>query len=215
MPQDVDARRAWSTPECRKASLDRKGAGRAAFAARHCPVVELRARNRLHSAQKKSQQCRVSFSGTLLEAVKGDALEIDELVVRYRFKRRYRYLWLVVSRLTHQVLAWIVDDRSEQTLQKLWWMVPAAYRRKLVYTDFYEAYAKWFAPWQHRPCAKGEGKTSVIEGLNNKWRNRISGLVRKTVCVRYWQELENRLWIVIQTHNQLCLRQIEKLTSTV
>jgi IS1 family transposase len=67
-----------------------------------------------------------------LEAIKGDALEIDELVIRFRFKRRYRYLWLVVSRLTHQVLAWIVGDRSERTLQRLWWQVPPAYRRKLV-----------------------------------------------------------------------------------
>ena len=122
----------------------------------------------------------MSFGGTLLPAISGDALEIDELVIRYRFKRRYRYLWLVVSRLTHQVLAWIVGDRSEKTLQRVWFEVPAAYRRKLVYTDFYEAYAKWFAPWQHRPSEKGEGKTSVIEGLNNKWRNRVSGLVRKT-----------------------------------
>ena len=95
-------------------------------------------------------------------------MEIDELVIRFRFKRRYRYLWVVVSRLTHQVLAWRVGDRSEKTLQKLWFQVPAAYRRKLVYTDFYEAYAKFFAPWQHRPCEKGSGKTSVIEGLNNK-----------------------------------------------
>jgi len=83
----------------------------------------------------------VSFPDTLLPAVAGDALEIDELVVRFRFKRRYRFLWLVVSRLTHQVLAWQVGDRSERTLQKMWFQVPAGYRRKLVYTDFYEAYA--------------------------------------------------------------------------
>jgi DMSO/TMAO reductase YedYZ molybdopterin-dependent catalytic subunit len=29
------------------------------------------------------------------------------------------------------------------------------------------------------PCDRGSDKTSVIENLNNKWRNRISGLVRK------------------------------------
>lgn len=61
----------------------------------------------------------MSFPDTILPPVSGDALEIDELVVRYRFKRRYRYLWIVVSRLTHQVLAWRVGDRSENTLQKL------------------------------------------------------------------------------------------------
>ena len=136
-----------------------------------------------------------------MPAIQGDALEIDELVIRYRFKRRYRYLWLVVSRFTHQVLAWKVGDRSEKTLQKLWFEVPAAYRRKLVYTDFYEAYAKFFRSWQHRPCDKGSGKTSVIEGLNNKWRNHISGLVRKTVCVQHLDDLEKRLWMVTAKHN--------------
>ena len=146
-----------------------------------------------------------------MPAVKGDALEIDELVIRFRFKRRYRYLWLVISRLTHQVLAWRVGDRSEKTLQKLWFQVPPAYRRKLVYTDFYEAYAKWFAPWQHRPCTKGSGKTSVVEGLNNKWRNRVSGLVRKTVCVRYLDDLEKRLWLVTARHNLDQIEQLEKL----
>ena len=77
--------------------------------------------------------------------------------------------------------------------------------------DFYEAYANHFACWQHRPSDKGSGKTSLVEGLNNKWRNRVSGLVRKTVCVQSLDDLQRRLWIVIETHNQLCLKQIEKL----
>lgn len=171
----------------------------------------MRARDGASGAQKKSQASRLSFADTLLAAVSGDALEIDELVVRFGFKRRYRYLWLVVSRLTHQVLAWKVGDRSEKTLQKLWWQVPTAYRRKLVYTDFYETYAKCFASWQHRPCDKGSGKTSVIEGLNNKWRNRVPGLVRKTVCVQHLDDLENRLWMVTAKHNLDQIKYLEKL----
>jgi IS1 family transposase len=156
----------------------------------------------------------LSFPETLLPAVSGDALEMDELVVRYRFKRHYRYLWLVVSRFTHQVLAWRVGDRSEETLQKMWFQVPPEYRRKLVYSDLYEAYAKFFKSWQHRPSEKGSGKTSVIEGLNNKWRNRVSGLVRKTVCVQSLADLNRRLWIVLEAHNQCCLKQLQKLIAT-
>lgn len=153
----------------------------------------------------------MSFPHTLLPAIKGDALEIDELVIRFRVKRRSKYLWLVISRITRLVLAWRVGDRSEKTLRKLWFQVPPDYRRKLVYTDFYEAYASFFRAWQHRPSEKGSGKTSVIEGLNNKWRNRVSGLVRKTVCVRYLDELESRLWMVLEGHNQLTLEKLEKL----
>jgi IS1 family transposase len=103
---------------------------------------------------------------------------------------------------------------SEKTLQKLWFQVPAPDRRKLVYTDFYEAYAKWFSSWQHRPCEKGSGKTSVIEGLNNKWRNRVAGLVRKTVPVQHLPDLERRLSIVLGKHNRDQIRHLEKLCST-
>ena len=149
----------------------------------------------------------------MLPALTGDALEIDELVIRFGCKRRYRYLWLAISRLTRQVIGFYIGDRSTSTksLQCLWFALPADYRRKLVYSDFYEAYAKWFASWQHRPSDKGSGHTSVVEGLNNKWRNRISGLVRKTVCVRYLEDVERRLWLVIQGHNQFRLQQLAKL----
>ena len=166
---------------------------------------------RARGAQKKSHQARLNFPDTLLPAIHGDALEVDELVIRFRFKRRYRYLWLAISRLTRQVIGFYIGDRSVKSLQCLWFSLPADYRRKLVYSDFYEAYAKWFAPWQHRPSDKGSGKTSIVEGLNNKWRNRISGLVRKTVCVRYLEDLERRLWLVLHGHNQLCIEQLEKL----
>ena len=80
--------------------------------------------------------------------------------------------------------------------------------------DFYEAYVKLFRAWQHRPSGKGSGETCLVEGLNNKWRNRVSGLVRKTVCVQSLADLDKRLWIVLETHNQLCLKQLEKIVST-
>ena len=153
----------------------------------------------------------MSFPDTLLPAIQGDALEIDELVIRFRCKRCYKYLWLAISRLTHQVVGFWIGDRSSKSLWQFWFSLPAGYRRKLVYTDFYEAYAKLFSAWQHRPCSKGSGQTSIVEGLNNKWRNRVSGLVRKTVCVRYLDDLQRRLWIVIEEHNLRCLKQLEKL----
>jgi IS1 family transposase len=153
----------------------------------------------------------LSFPDTLLPAIQGDALEIDELVIRFRCKRCYKYLWLAISRLTHQVVGFCIGDRSFGTLWDFWFSLPSAYRRKLVYTDFYEAYAKLFRSWQHRPCDKGSGKTSIVEGLNNKWRNRVSGLVRKTVCVRSLEDLQRRLWMVLEKHNQLCLKHLEKI----
>jgi insertion element IS1 protein InsB len=133
------------------------------------------------------------------------------LVVRYRRRRRYRYLWIAVSRLTRQVLAFCVGDRSQKSLRTLWSRVPPVYRRKLIYTDEYEVYAAFFRPWQHRPSPKGSGRTSVAEGLNNKWRNRLAGLVRRTVCTRYEADLVRRLRLVFDQHNRLCHRRIEYL----
>lgn len=146
-------------------------------------------------------QSRVKFPDTLLPAVVGDDLEIDEVATVI-------FGWSLRA-LRISFLVWRVRDRSEKTLQKLWFQVPACYHRKLVYTDFYEAYATFFAPWQHRPSGKG----SVIEGLDNKWRNRVAGLVRKTVCVQSLADLNNRLWVVLEAHNRLCLKQLERLTA--
>ena len=55
---------------------------------------------------------------------------------------------------------------------RLFLQVPALYRRKLVYTDFYEptsSSSRSGSTGLATPCDKGSGKTSVIEGLNNKW----------------------------------------------
>ena len=147
----------------------------------------------------------------LLPALWGDAVEMDELVVRCYRKRCYRYLWVAASRLTRQVLGFCIADRSYKSLWQFWFSLPSDYRRKLVYTDYYEAYAAFFRPWQHRPCGKGSGKTSIVEGLNNKWRTRVSGLVRKTVCVQHETDLERRLLLVIERHNQQCRQRIEQL----
>ena len=73
---------------------------------------------------------------------------MDELVIRFGRKRRYRYLWLAISRKTRQVVGFWIGDRSFESLWKFWFSLPGDYRRKLVYTDFYEAYANLFRAWQ-------------------------------------------------------------------
>jgi insertion element IS1 protein InsB len=138
-------------------------------------------------------------------------LEIDELVVRFGKKRRYRYLWIVVSRLSRQVIAYFLGNRSRASLRQLWQRIPSPYRRKLVYTDEYAVYAQVLRSWQHRPSPKGSGRTSVIEGLNNKWRNRVAGLVRRTACVQSLMDLEHRLQLVFAQHNQHCYTRLRKL----
>lgn len=92
MPQDVDTQSTQSGFVGGKRSLDCLCTARAAFAARHRTHVSRGAHNGARDPQKKSQAAHLSFSDTLLPAIKGDALEIDELVIDLQ-----RRLWLVIE----------------------------------------------------------------------------------------------------------------------
>ncbi len=178
-------------------------------AARH--RADAQGQPRYHSCHPQKKAQPVTLIQQIAAPLYGDSLEIDDLVVRFRRKRRYRYLWIVVSRLSRHVLAYFLGDRSRKSLRQLWQRVPPAYRRKLVYTDEYHVYTEVLRPWHHRPSPKGSGRTSVIEGLNNKWRNRVAGLVRKTVCVQSLADLEDRLRLVFNQHNQQCSQRLRAL----
>jgi IS1 family transposase len=131
--------------------------------------------------------------------------------VRCRVRRRYRSLWVAVSRLTRQVLSFVLGDRRITSRHVLWQRVPRECRRQLIDADEHTVYAECFATWQHRPSPKGSGRTSVAEGLNHKWRSRSAGLVRRTVCVRAEADEVQRLVLTFDQHNRLCRRRIEKL----
>jgi IS1 family transposase len=147
----------------------------------------------------------------MLPALRGDSLEIDELVGRFRVRRRYRDLWGAVSRLTRQVLSCCLGDRGVGSLHALWQHRPREYRRKLSDTDASTVYAAFCAAWQHRPSPKGRGRTRVAEGLNHTWRSRIAGLGRRPGCGRAKADVVQRLVLTFDQHNRLCRRRIEKL----
>ena len=118
-------------------------------------------------------------------------------------KRHNLWLWTAVSRYSGQILAWVIGSRGWEHLERLWGQVPARWRRRLVYTDGYEAYSAFFAPWQHRPCVKGDGGTCTVEGVNTSLRARCGALVRrsasrsrKSVCL--WE----RVCWAVRAHNQ-------------
>lgn len=142
------------------------------------------------------------FETTVLPAQKGDSLEADEMWSFVTKKKNKRWIWLIVSWQTRQVIAYAVGDRSAETCRLLWQRVPKEYRRKLIYTDFYEAYVSALPRWQHRPCGKGSGKTCMVERMNNQIRQRLGRFVRKTLsfskcpkmhegCVRWFLQNYN------------------------
>ena len=60
------------------------------------------------------------MSEPVVAPLQGDSVEIDELVIRFGRRRRYHYLWIAVSRLTRQVLAHYIGDRSHKSFRQLW-----------------------------------------------------------------------------------------------
>ena len=116
--------------------------------------------------------------------------------------RRNLWLWVATSRQTRQILCWRLGDRRWNQLALLWRDLPKAYRRRLVYTDGYGAYAGFFYQWQHRLCEKFDGGTARAEGVNNSLRHRCGALVRRTGsrCRADWM-WQVRIELAVEAHN--------------
>ena len=93
----------------------------------------------------------------------------------------------------------------------LWEMVPEQWRKRLVYTDGYGAYAWFFASWQHRLCEKFDGGTATAEGVNQSLRHRCGALVRRTSArCRDVGLLLLRVWCAVRAHNRAGLRRLKR-----
>ena len=138
-----------------------------------------------------------------------DAIEIDELCIRVSPSL---WLWTAVSRLVGQGVGFTIGDRTDKMLKLAWSDVPADYQDKPVFTDHLGAYGRFFSPEQHHPCDKGTGLTNQVEGLNTKWRQRHSGLVRRCcgVDVRLEDDLFERFLLLVDGHNEECARRWER-----
>ena len=149
----------------------------------------------------------------LVAAPEGDVVEFDvefdELCLR---QSPPLWLWLGVSRLTRRVLGLSLGERTDETLARAWAQVPDDYRGRPVYTDHWGAYARLLPEGQHRPCDKGTGLTSIVEGLNTKWRQRQSGLVRRSCGVhpRIADDISERFRLLVDEHNGQSARRWQR-----
>jgi IS1 family transposase len=142
-------------------------------------------------------------------APEADVIEMDEVCIRLSPSL---WLWLAVSRLVGQVLGFALGDRTDAMLALAWSDVPEDYRDKPVRSDHWGAYARFFASFragQHQACDKGTGQTSRVEGWNTKWRQRQSGLVRRScgVCERIADDVLERFLILVEQHNRECVKR--------
>jgi IS1 family transposase len=129
-----------------------------------------------------------------------DVIEMDEICLR---QSSSLWLWIAISRKVRQVLGFVLGNRSDAMLPCLWSDVPIDYRDKPVATDGWSAYSRFFPASQHQVVGKGSGLTSQVEGHHTKWRQRQSGLVRRS-CGVYpgiTEDIEERFLILLEQHN--------------
>ncbi len=143
------------------------------------------------------------MSQTLVPAQTEDVLELDEMWSFVRFRKNKRWVWLAQCRRTRQIVAYAIGDRSEVTCRLLWERVPATYKRGVLYTDFWSAYAEVLPEGQHRATGKGAGQTCHIERFNGILRQRLARFVRRTLSFSKCDEMhEICLLLFLHQHNK-------------
>lgn len=164
---------------------------------------------------KKNAEKIASTGLTMMEPPTGDVIEADEICVRWHGSL---WLWVIISRKTRQVLSYALGSRDAATWKRAWQGVPMSYRALPVKTDGWKVYSRFFAGAGHEVCAKGSGKTSIVEALNTKWRQRQSALVRRScgVSSRIQTDITDRFLILLESHNNECIQkwQVKQKTST-
>jgi insertion element IS1 protein InsB len=108
--------------------------------------------------------------------------EADEMWSFVGRKSNKQWVWIAIDVESKQVIAFYVGDRSRKSARKLWERIPLIYRQQATFdTDDWEAYKGVIPEAQHQVCAKGSGKTNIIERFNCTLRQRVSRLVRETL----------------------------------
>ena len=132
-------------------------------------------------------------------------VQMDELWSFVDDKGNKQWIWLALDVATREIVGCYVGDRSAESARSLWQSMPAVYRQcAVVYSDYWEAYAKVLPSNRHRAVGKESGLTSYIEQFNNTLRQRVSRLVRKTLS--FSKKLDNHIgaiWYFIHHYNKL------------
>ena len=131
-------------------------------------------------------------------------LELDEMWTVVGREKRKVWLWLAVERASRRIVAWTLGSRGAASARRLWLALPGRYRRRCGYfTDEGKAYATVLPRYQHRPCPKGAGATSIVEAVNCALRQRGGVLVRKSCSFSKCLKMHTaRIKIIIDNHNR-------------
>lgn len=159
--------------------------------------------NRCYAQVRQQVQVQPKAKGHL-------KVQMDELWSFVDDKGNKQWVWLALDVTTREIVGCYIGDRSAEAAIKLWQSMPAVYRQcAIVYTDYWQAYAKVLPSSRHRAVGKESGLTSYIERFNNTLRQRVSRLVRKPLS--FSKKLENHIgaiWYFIHHHNKLIRAEV-------
>lgn len=154
--------------------------------------------NRCYAQVSQQVQVQPKAKGRL-------AVQMDELWSFADNKGNKQWVWLALDVATREIVGCYIGDRSSNSALALWQSMPSVYRQcAIVYTDYWEAYAKVLPSKRHCAVGKDSGLTSYIERFNNTLRQQVSRLVRKTLS--FSKKLENHIgaiWYFIHHYNRL------------
>lgn len=111
-----------------------------------------------------------------------------------------------MDKKTREIVGVYIGDRSKNGARGLWDSLAPFHRQCAVcYTDFWAAYAQVIPNKRHQAVGKESGKINHIEHFNNRMRQIISRLVRKTLS--FSKKLDNHIgaiWYFIHHYNSCC-----------
>ena len=121
------------------------------------------------------------FKDGLAAAQMDDVIELDELWSFCTDKQHKQWIWTAICRRTRQIVAYVIGDRSRETLKRLLRKIPDEYLRCSSFSDYWAAYEMLLTKGNHELVGKETGQTAHMERWNGTLRNRISRFVRKSL----------------------------------
>jgi IS1 family transposase len=118
--------------------------------------------------------------------------EADAMGSFVQKKANKPWIWLAMDATTRQMMALHVGDRSRESAKALWSETPEVYQEHAIFhTDQYAVYNGVIPAEPHKAITKHARKTNHIERFNNTLRQRLSRLVRATLC--FSKKVENHI----------------------
>jgi insertion element IS1 protein InsB len=141
----------------------------------------------------------------------GKIVEMDEMWHFIQNKGKKCWIWLAICRVTKLIFPPFTGSRGAKTGTAFFETVKKYCPQNTQFnTDYWEPYTKFVPFNQHY---QGKDETYTVEGYNANFRDDLQRLTRRTRAYSKSQEmLDVSLYLYIEKHNRLKLRQLDRLS---